>query len=192
LYKEGNKYRLFYSGNGYGAGGIGTAVSLPLRAEPLSNSDCKVKITSHDLGKSWFVRIPETLICDEGIIIGENKPTIDWKGPDPDCNIWYEWENEIISKLKDTPIMFRVRVILLHKEDGISIRFTIINNSDITLHNIKLGALITPSDNTSQVSILWEDSPTLCSNQNTTYSQTILQQLNAHETSTVCGKIILL
>jgi len=85
-----------------------------------------------------------------------------------------------------------IRVILLHKEDGITIRFTIINNSDTTLHNIKLGALLTPSDDTSQVSISWENSSELCSNVNSTNPQTILKKLSARQITTVCGKIMLL
>jgi predicted GH43/DUF377 family glycosyl hydrolase len=189
--KEGNKHRLFYTGNGYGRGGIGTAVSLPLRVEPTNENKCQVKIISHEFDKYWFISIPEILTCDEGFIIGEQKPDITWQGPDPDCNIWYEWEQKIENELSNCISRVRIRVILIHKDDGISIRFTIINNSNSVLHNIILRTLLSSSDNDTQVKVLWENSLKLHNNMKTNYSETMLSELRPQETDTLCGKIVL-
>jgi predicted GH43/DUF377 family glycosyl hydrolase len=144
---ENNRQRLFFCGNGYGGSGIGTALSTPLRATA-AKGPCLVHLTSDWIDAQWILKIPEGLLCEEGIFKIHDHPVLDWHGPDANGMIWHEWEAlevdlEIMRKghltaREKVPFLsgIRYRVILKPDLNGLNLRLTLINQSANTFHNV--------------------------------------------------------
>lgn len=118
-----HRLRLFYTGNGYGRGGIGTALSTPLRA---TRDTACAHIADASSGRAWKLIAPQQ-IGWEG---GNRRPhaavqaDIVWCGPDPHGTIWYECA--VVPQVD-------MRVIILHTELGLKLRITLINRTGAEL-----------------------------------------------------------
>lgn len=157
--REDSKFRLFYCGNGYGATGIGTAVSSPLRAIGVAGP-CQLRIVAGEAQANWSYRIPEGLSCDEGVFKTHHHPMVEWHGPTGDGMLWHEWETNdvdfsVISAYEQAAEFGMVfiqglhyRIIVTHTEHGLDMKFTAKNVSDRAFHHVVgIPCLGFPSDN---------------------------------------------
>lgn len=115
--------RLFYTGNGYGRTGIGTASAVPLRA---THDDQSAHITHLPSGKAWSMRWD--LIDGIG--------SVEWQGPNPDGTIW--WEKACSDAL-------HARFIVSHTETGLNLRLTLINTGTTSLRGVRAEITLTPA-----------------------------------------------
>jgi|GEM_PF-234258 len=144
---DDGRLRLFYCGNGYGATGIGTAVSSPLRATAVEGP-CLVRVVAAEACASWNLRIPEGLSCEEGMFKSHYHPLVDWHGPDAKGMLWHEWESntadlEVLRFHKmavEHGLQFIggiwYRVMITPSLDGLDLRLTLTNRSDRVFHNV--------------------------------------------------------
>ncbi|MDF2668455.1 MAG: hypothetical protein K0R67_761 [Paenibacillus sp.] len=116
--------RLFYTGNGYGKGGVGTAVSTPLRATPDGNA---VHVADTRKGSAWKVTAPQSITWNGGS--HEGSSPIIWHGPDHTGTIWYE---DTIKPGLD------LRVIVSHHAEGLQLRVTLMNDTEHALKDVQL------------------------------------------------------
>ncbi len=120
---SGGRLRLFYTGNGYGEGGIGTAVSTPLRA---TCDGSRIHIVHAGSGREWGLVAPRRVVWEGGS--SECREDFAWHGPDYNCTIW-----------REQPLQpgLHMRVMLLHAPEGLKLRITLINGTDGELRNVK-------------------------------------------------------
>ena len=147
--REGSRLRLFYCGNGYGAAGIGTATSSPLRATA-TRGPCLVRIVAAEAGASWDYRIPEGLACDEGMFKAHYHPIVDWYGPDASGMVWHEWrasDADLFTFAEHEMAIehgfqfvdgVRYRTMITPSAEGLDLRFTVMNESQGTFHNVTM------------------------------------------------------
>ncbi|WP_135554450.1 glycoside hydrolase family protein [Paenibacillus cymbidii] len=120
--REDGSYRLFYTGNGYGEGGIGTAVSTPLRA---TIDDNGAHLAASDGRGEWKLTFPSL----------DRQSAVRWLGPDPDGSLWFE---------TTLPDGIAIRLRLVHQEDGLVVRVTVMNAADRVAREAALTAMLTP------------------------------------------------
>lgn len=146
--REGSRTRLFYCGNGYGATGIGTALSCPLRALAMRGPS-NLRIVAPEAGYEWLYRMPEAVSCDEGVFKSWQTPILNWQGPDGDGMLWQEWDSnpEYLVEARANPAYreqklemiggIGFRTLIRHVDGGLQVQFTVWNKSDITFHNVQ-------------------------------------------------------
>ena len=147
----GRRLRLFYCGNGYGATGIGTAVSSPLRATP-EDSGPAVRIVSNaaDPAKAgpWTLRLPDRLVAGDRPLTGG---TGRWHGPDPNGAYWYEWQDE-----RGTDGL-QYRVLISHAETGLAVRVALMNGPREDHRAVELTASVQDaSGGPSPLALRWD------------------------------------
>jgi hypothetical protein len=199
---EGNKIRLFYTGNGYGLGGLGTAISTPLRAVVLSCDKNEIGITSCESSASWIYSLPDKISSDETDFNIAPFPQTAWQGPDPDCTIWFNCFY-IPCDYDGTSNQNRLefRAIASHNEQGIQISLTVVNKSGIKqnnitlIHNIKVDNSkqnLKEQDLLENIETLWEKSKIskIGHDKNGGLKiETNFGDLKLNETCTLCGSI---
>jgi hypothetical protein len=132
--REDGSYRLFYTGNGYGEGGIGTAVSTPVRVTR-DERGAHLIVAG---GDEWKLSFPS---------IAANQP-ICWHGPDAEGTIWFE-----LSLQDGIPC----RVALVHTEVGVMCRITVMNETGKFVREISVDLTLEPLGVNRNV-ISWEQS----------------------------------
>lgn len=142
-----DRLRLFYNGNGYGSTGTGTATACPLRATGMLGPSTVTLVSEPGEG-AWTYRMPEGLMCDEGIFKVHDDPIVSWRGPTSDGRIWHEYhftaEDQQRIAASDAlaqssaPVLhgLHYRVTLRPIEQGLEIRWTVTNTGGQTLHNV--------------------------------------------------------
>ena len=121
-------WRLFYTGNGYGKGGIGTALAAPMRT--IGCEDGTVRINTVD-ARSFSINYPLAFKSDRRTLLPKEGQSTKWHGPDPDCAIWREYT--LYDGEKET---LRVTQLVRHKAYGIELRLTLYNQTETALENI--------------------------------------------------------
>jgi hypothetical protein len=174
--KVGGAHRLFYTGNGYGKGGIGTALAAPLRA--VSDANGVVRINSED-GYKFTATYPLQMSCSLGVIIPSESQSPKWHGPCPDCGIWREYN--LFST--ENPCV-RVTQLLRHKDYGIELRFTLYNMTGSSISDIEFTQIIECESNTDNLDVEWGSSDISKIGNNVVFGS-----LAAGETRTLTAKI---
>ncbi len=147
--REGDRLRLFYCGNGYGATGIGTALSTPLRATATPHPGV-VEIVAPESKLHWRYTVPSSLTCTAGNLMGESPRAGKWHGPDAKGMLWYEWSSQPPDQdgaATVTPVTtavalelqrIRCRVMLTPVLEGVEVTLTIANGSEQMLTNLTM------------------------------------------------------
>lgn len=127
-------WRLFYTGNGYGKGGIGTALAAPMRA--VGDEDGTVRINTTD-SENLSIKYPLHVDCSIGKLLPKEGQSEKWHGPCPDCGIWREY-----TLYKDEDEVIRVTQLIRHKDFGLELGFTLYNLTAETISDVRLLELI--------------------------------------------------
>jgi len=146
---EGERTRLFYSANGYGSSGCGTALSSPLRAQPRAGEPFALDIASESAALPRSVRIANTISTDEGR--AATSPT-HWHSPDGLGRIWAE----TVLLIDGRTLPLRVRALVNHASSGLNVRLTLVNEGNRTLHQVVVHPHIEKLDGVDPVEITWE------------------------------------
>ena len=116
---EQNHDRLFYTGNGYGLGGIGTAVSQPIRAVATGTEDGGVKLW-HSIRTGCHM----SNLLKQLEQAGQSCQIEDFAyGIQNDGDIWQEWH----LRTPESQLPFGCRILLLHNAEGLELRCTLLN-----------------------------------------------------------------
>lgn len=127
---EGKRDRLFYTGNGYGEGGIGMATSQPIRAVVAGTEDGCVKL--------WGQTAPgcQTAYLLKHLTVGGCKCDVLQTAygilHNGDC--WIEQTYTCPDGLQT----ISCRIVLIHDEEGLETRLTVLNPNQERLQNISL------------------------------------------------------
>lgn len=138
--REGDHWRLFYCGNGYGASGIGTAVSSPLRAVPAGLGGA-VTVVGEGLSTPWQGRLPGEIVANEGRMTAPGARSGRWHGPDADGMLWHEFGAAEDGSTRGTGLKglgLRCRATLTPTPDGLRLRITLIHLGAAPLHHLRL------------------------------------------------------
>lgn len=122
--------RMYYCGNDYGVGGIGTAVSARLRLSPTGGEHGETRVWRHGDGKRYLVRLADAVRADGQLF----SPCLHRDGYTPDGSSYFEEScfdadgREICS----------VRAIAVNREDHTRLDLFIENKTDRALRGIEL------------------------------------------------------
>ena len=122
---NGKKY-MFYTGNGYGLGGIGIAQACNIRVYARNT-----ELFATYGGEKYDVTITAK-------VNGVEIPASEWSKPDSDCNVWREAEIGGVN----------VRLIVTHVIDGIRVFCTAISNGEpVRIETeVSIGSLASKAD----------------------------------------------
>lgn len=125
----GDTLRLYYCGNEYGAGGIGTAVSAPLRLALTGEPGGEAKIWDHVNTKLYRVSLSSRVTTAEtGLLTGG----VFQEGMTYNTSVFYEQFPETAEG--EAPLS--VRAIATNHLDGVHIQLFLYNQSDRTLSDV--------------------------------------------------------
>ena len=138
--REGDRWRLFYCGNGYGTTGIGTARSSPLRAVPAGVGG-EIIVVGEGLSAPWQGRLPAEIIANEGRMTAPTARGSRWHGPDAHGQLWHEFGAAEDGSTRGAGLKglgLRCRTSLTPALDGLHLRITLIHAGALPLHRLRL------------------------------------------------------
>jgi len=119
----GNGLRLYYCGNDYGCGGIGTAVAAPMRIALTGDTRGSAKVWRRNDDTLYRVQLSAQVSTAQ---TGPLSPGRHEEGITQNASIFYEEFPE-----RDGVPLFSLRAILVHKEDGVRFDLFAENSTDI-------------------------------------------------------------
>lgn len=128
----GNELRMYYCGNGYGEGGIGCAVSTPLRLALTGHPDGEAKIWDHRHTALHPVCLAR---CASSAETGTLTGGVFQEGITPGSNVFFER----FPETSDGQAPLSVRVMAVNKLDGIHLDLFLHNQSGHILTDVTLG-----------------------------------------------------
>ena len=128
--KENDYDRLFYTGNGYGEGGIGTAISTPIRAAAAGKQDGALKLWHPAISGCKKALLMKQIKC------GGTDCRVRWfsHGIQHNGDIWMEWGLDTSQGRH----LFGCRFLIFHNSEGLEIRCTVMNPHNSTLDHVSL------------------------------------------------------
>lgn len=129
IIRLGNQLRMYYCGNEYGVGGIGTAVSTPLRLALTGESGGKAKIWDHSSSTMHYVALSSQVRTNETGLLTDG---IYQEGITYNASVFYE--QFPVSAVGESPLS--VRAIATNHLDGVHIQIFLCNQSENTLTNV--------------------------------------------------------
>ncbi|MBQ4564651.1 MAG: hypothetical protein IJA58_09220 [Lachnospiraceae bacterium] len=127
--REGDHFRMYYCGNEYGLGGIGTAVSTPLRLALTGESGGKAKVWDHKHSALHYVSLSSSVSTME---TGLMKDGVYQEGITYNTSVFYE--QFPVSADGESPLS--VRAIATNHLDGVHIQIFLCNQSDRPLTDV--------------------------------------------------------
>lgn len=106
----GGELRMYYCGNDYGGGGIGTAVAAPMRLALTGETGGGAKLWHRRTGKRYNMRLSACVSADHCVL----EPGVHQEGITHNASVFYEEFPE-----KDGVPLFSLRTVLVHTEEGI-------------------------------------------------------------------------
>ncbi len=126
--RVGEGYRMYYCGNDYGEGGIGTAVSAPFRIALTGESRGGAKLWR--LGDDTLYRL-KLLACVSTAQTGALEPGEHLEGITHNASAFFEEFPE-----KNGEKLFSLRAIAVHQEDGVQFDLFAENRSDVSYDDV--------------------------------------------------------
>lgn len=124
----GNGYRLYYSGNDYGKGGIGTAVSAPFRIALTGETRGAAKLWLLDSDGPTGIQLVASVSADQ---TGVLDPGEHMDGITHNASVFFEEFPE-----KDGKKQFSLRAIVVHQKDGVRFDLFAENRWDIDYDHV--------------------------------------------------------
>lgn len=106
----GDELRLYYCGNDYGGGGIGTAVAAPMRLALTGETGGAAKLWHRGADALYYPQLSAAVYAD-GILLASGDHQ---EGITHNASVFYEEFPE-----KDGAPLFNLRTVLVHTEEGI-------------------------------------------------------------------------
>ena len=126
----GEELRLYYCGNDYGGGGIGTAVAAPMRVALTGNIRGEAKLWIRGDDTLYRLRLSADVSTAQ---TGPLDPGEHQEGITHNCSVFYEEFPE-----KDGTPLFSLRTALVHREDGIRFDLFPENSSPVSYEDVRV------------------------------------------------------
>jgi predicted GH43/DUF377 family glycosyl hydrolase len=131
----GERLRLFYCGNGYGASGIGTAVAGPLRATP-AGAGSALYLTGERLPGPWQLTLPARAEIGGRALPAGPAADVRWHGPDMWGAYWHE---------QDAGAGLAYRIHLTPAPEGLALRLTVVNGAGQAAPGLRFDVTVEPA-----------------------------------------------
>ncbi|MBQ4564650.1 MAG: hypothetical protein IJA58_09215 [Lachnospiraceae bacterium] len=129
--REGDHFRMYYCGNEYGLGGIGTAVSTPLRLALTGESGGKAKVWDHRNSALHYVSLSSSVSTKEKGLLTDG---VYQEGITYNASVFYE--QFPVSADGEAPLS--VRAIATNHLDGVHIQIFLHNQSAQDLEDVSV------------------------------------------------------
>lgn len=124
----GDGLRMYYCGNDYGCGGIGTAVAAPMRIALTGQTRGEAKLWIMGDDKQYLLQLSSVVSTKQ---TGTLEPGEHQEGITHNCSVFYEEFPE-----KDGVPLFSLRTAIVHREDGIRFDLFAENASAISYDDV--------------------------------------------------------